>query len=46
MEKLGQKLPPLKYRKLGKKGNQEDDKIKRRRTEANQEWCDWNFQIL
>ena len=45
MEKLGQKLPPLKKRKLSKKGQEEEDKIKRRLTEANQEWCDWKFQI-
>ena len=45
MEKLGQKLPPLKKRKLSKKSQKEEDKIKRRLTEANQEWCDWKFQI-
>ena len=45
VEKLGQKLPPLKKRKLSKKSQKEEDKIKRRLTEANQEWCDWKFQI-
>ena len=45
MKKLGQKLPPLKKRKLSKKSQKEEDKIKRRLTEANQEWCDWKFQI-
>ena len=44
MDKLGQKLPPLKKRKLSKKGQEEEDKIKRRLTEANQEWHDWKFQ--
>ena len=37
VEKLGQKLPPLKKRKLSKKGQKENNKIKRRLTEANQE---------
>ena len=45
MEKLGQKLPPLNKSKLRKKGQKEEDKIKRRLTEANKEWCDWKFQI-
>ena len=44
MEKLGQKLPPLKKKKLSKK-KEGEDKIKRKLTEANQEWCDWKFQI-
>ena len=44
MEKLVQKLPPLKKSKLSNKKNQkEEDKIKRRLTEANQEWNDWKF---
>ena len=45
METLGQKLPPLKKSKLRKKGKEEEDKIKRILTEANQEWFDWRFQI-
>ena len=40
VEKLGKKLPPLKKRKLSKKRQEEEDKIKRKLTEANQEWCD------
>ena len=43
--KLGQKLPPLKKRKLSKRPQKEEYKIKRRLTEANQEWNDWKFQI-
>ena len=42
VDKLGQNLPPLK--KLSKT-KEEENKIKRRLTEANQEWCDWKFQI-
>ena len=45
METLNQKLSPLKKRNLGKKVQKEEDKIKRRLTEANKEWCDWKFQI-
>ena len=37
-------LPPLKKSKLRKK-QREGNKINRRLTEANQEWCDWKFQI-
>ena len=44
MEKLGQKLSPLKKSKLIKK-KEEGDTIKRKLTEANKEWCDWKFQI-
>ena len=40
VHKLCQKLPQIKERKLRKKGQKEEDKIKRRITEANQEWCD------
>ena len=45
VEKLGQKLPPLKKRKLSKKYQKYEDKIKRRLTESNQEWNDRKFQI-
>ena len=45
VEKLGQKLPPLNKIKLSKEPQQEEDKIKRILTEANQEWNDWKFQI-
>ena len=31
-------------RKLSKK-KEEEDKTKRKITEANQQWCDWKFQI-
>ena len=44
MEKLGQKLSPPKKRKLSKK-KEEENKIKRRLTEANQEFYDWEFHI-
>ena len=43
--KLFQKLPPLKKSKSSKKYQKEEDKIKRRLTEANQMWNDWKFQI-
>ena len=36
MDKLGQKLPPLKKRKLSKKGQKEEGKIEIKLTEANQ----------
>ena len=36
MDKLGQKIPPLKKMKLSRKGHKEENKIKRRLTEANQ----------
>ena len=45
MEKLFQKLPPLKKRQLSKKSPKVEDKTKRRLTEENQEWCDWRFKI-
>ena len=45
MEKLCQKLPPLKKRKSSKKSQKEEDKIKRRLTGANQEWNYWKFLI-
>ena len=45
VEKLGQKIPPLKKRKLSKKVQEEEDKIKRKITGENQEWRDWKFQI-
>ena len=41
VKKLGQKLPPLKKRKLSKKTPKEDDGIKRRLTVANKYWNDW-----
>ena len=31
-------------KKIKKKGQEEEDKIKRRLTDANQEWCDWIYQ--
>ena len=45
MEKLGQKLPPLKKSKLSKKIRKEENKIIRRLTEENQELNDWKLQI-
>ena len=36
MDKLGQKIPPLKKRKLSKKGQKEEGKIEIKLTEANQ----------
>ena len=45
MEKLVQKLPPLKKRKLSKKWQEEGGKIKRILIEDNQEWYDWRFKI-
>ena len=39
VEKLGQKLSPLNKRKSRKK-QEEEDKIKRKLTKANQKWCD------
>ena len=45
MNKLGQKLPPLKKSILSKRYQKEEYEIKIRLTEANQYWNDWNFQI-
>ena len=45
MKKLGQKLPPLKKRRLSKKSQKEEDEIKRKLHKANQDWNDWKFQI-
>ena len=42
MNKLGQKLPPLKKRKLTKNPKKEEDEINRK---AYQYWNDWQFQI-
>ena len=43
--KLGQKISQLKKSELSKKSQKEENKIKRRLTEDNQEWNDWKFQI-
>ena len=45
VEKLGQKLSPIKESKLSKKYQNEEDKIRRRLTENNQMCSDWKFQI-
>ena len=45
MNKVLQKIPPLKNSKSSKKRQEEEDKTKKKLTEANQEWCDCNFQI-
>ena len=42
MEKLGQKLSPLKKSTLSKK---RENKTKIILTEAIKAWCDWKFQI-
>ena len=44
MEKLGHNIPPLNKRNLGKQSQKEEDKMKRRLTEANQECNHWKFQ--
>ena len=45
VENFGHKLPPLKKRKLIKKIQEEEDKIKRRLTEENTKRCGWKFQV-
>ena len=45
VDKLVHNIPPPKKRELIKKWKEEEDKIKRIITEANQEWCDGKFQI-
>ena len=45
MNKLGQKLPPLKKSRLSKKSQKEEDEIKRKLNKANQYWNDWKLQI-
>ena len=45
MKKLGQKIPPLKRRRLSKKSQKEEDEVKKKLTEANQYWNDLKFQI-
>ena len=45
MNKLGQKLPPLKKRRFSKKPQKEEDEMKRKLHEANQVWNDWKFQM-
>ena len=45
MEKLGQKLPPIRKSRSREKSEKEEDKIKIRLTEANQIWNYWKFQI-
>ena len=41
VNKLGQKLPPLKKRRLSKKSQKEKDEIKRKLIKANQYLNDW-----
>ena len=43
VDKLGQKLLPLKKSKLRREIQEEEDKIKRKPAKAIQEWCDWKF---
>ena len=45
VNKLGQKIPPLKKIKLSKKYHREEDEIKRKLHEANQAWNNWKFKI-
>ena len=45
VKKIGQKLPTLKKRRLSKKQQKEEDKIKRKLHEANQDWNDCKFHI-
>ena len=45
MEKLGQTLTTLNKRKPSRKKQEEENEINRKLTMANQEWCDWKFQI-
>ena len=45
MEKLGQKLTPLKKRKLSKKSQKEEEEIKRKLNEDNQSWDCWKYHI-
>ena len=40
MKILGQKLPPLRKRRLSKKPQKEEEKIKEKLIEANQYWID------
>ena len=45
MNKLGQNLPPLRKKRLGKKPQKEEDEIKRKLHKANKYWNDWKFKI-
>ena len=45
MNKLGQKISPLRKIRLSKKSQKEEDEIKRRLTEAHQYCNDWKFKI-
>ena len=45
MNKLNEKLPPLKKQKLSKKAQEKEDEIKINMKMENQSWNDWKFQI-
>ena len=45
MNKLGQKLTPLRESKFSRKPPKKEDEINRRLTKANQYCNDWKFQI-
>ena len=45
MNKLSQKLPPLKKINLSKKSQEKEDEIKIKLRKANQVWNELNFQI-
>ena len=45
MEKLSEKIPPLNKRKLRRKAQEKEYKIKIKLQTTNQKWNDWKFQI-
>ena len=45
MNKLGQKIQPLKKIRLRKKAQEKEDEIKRKLHKSNQDWNVWKFQI-
>ena len=45
MNRLSQKLTPLKKSKLSKKAQEKDDAIKIKIQKSYQDWNDWKFQI-
>ena len=45
INKLGQKLPPLKKRRLSKKSQKEKDEINRKLQKANKDGNYWRFKI-
>ena len=45
MNKLYERLPPLKIRKPSKKAQEKEDEIKRNLQMDNKNWNGWKFQI-